>query len=146
VVDLSSNERFVIADVPGLIEGASEGLGLGTRFLGHLERTAVLIHLIDATAEDPVAAWRTIRGELAAYGEGLDDKPELIALNKVDALTPDERKTKARAIKRAAKTAPLLVSGVSGEGVRELLRAAHARVRERDAPAMDAQAAESWRP
>jgi len=146
VVDLSSNERFVIADVPGLIEGASEGLGLGTRFLGHLERTAVLIHLIDATAEDPVAAWRTIRGELEAYGEGLDAKPELIVLNKVDALTEDERKTKARAMKRAAKTAPLLVSGVSGEGVRELLRAAHARVRERDAPAADAQAAESWRP
>ena len=146
VVDLSGNERFVIADVPGLIEGASEGLGLGTRFLGHLERTAVLIHLIDATAEDPVAAWRTIRGELEAYGEGLDAKPELIVLNKVDALTEDERKTKARAMKRAAKTAPLLVSGVSGEGVRELLRAAHARVRERDAPAADAQAAESWRP
>jgi GTP-binding protein len=146
VVDLSSNERFVIADVPGLIEGASEGLGLGTRFLGHLERTAVLIHLIDATAEDPVAAWRTIRGELEAYGEGLHEKPELIALNKIDALTDEERKTKARAMKRASKVAPLLVSGVSGEGVKDLLRAAHARVLERDAPAIDAPAEESWRP
>jgi GTP-binding protein len=146
VVDLSSNERFVIADVPGLIEGASEGLGLGTRFLGHLERTAVLIHLIDATAEDPVAAWRTIRGELEAYGQGLDEKPELIALNKVDALTEEERQTKTRVMKRAAKVAPLLVSGVSGEGVRALLRAAHARVRERDAPASDAASAERWRP
>ncbi len=146
VVDLSSNERFVIADVPGLIEGASEGLGLGTRFLGHLERTAVLIHLIDATADDPVAAWRTIRGELEAYGEGLYEKPELIALNKVDALSADERKAKARALKRAAKVAPLLVSGVSGEGVKDLLRAAHARVLERNAPAIDAPAGESWRP
>src|SRR5947199_5183414 len=86
VVDLSPSERFVIADVPGLIEGASEGAGLGTRFLGHLERTAVLIHLIDATQAKPGTAWRTIRNELAAYGEGLEDKPELIALNKVDAL------------------------------------------------------------
>src|SRR6202789_4513405 len=86
VVDLSANERFVVADVPGLIEGASEGAGLGTRFLGHLERTAVLIHLIDATQDDPAGAWTTIRGELAAYGEGLEDKPELIALNKIDAL------------------------------------------------------------
>jgi GTP-binding protein len=146
VVDLSSNERFVIADVPGLIEGASEGLGLGTRFLGHLERTAVLIHLIDATAEDPVAAWRTIRAELEAYGEGLYEKPELIALNKIDALTDEERKSKARALKRAAKVAPLLVSGVSGEGVKELLRAAHARVLERNAPAIDARAEETWRP
>ena len=92
VVDLSPNQRFVIADVPGLIEGASEGLGLGMRFLGHLERTSVLIHLIDATAEDPVEAWRVIRGELAAYGEGVEDKPELIALNKVDALDPATRK------------------------------------------------------
>jgi len=144
VVDLSSNERFVIADVPGLIEGASEGLGLGTRFLGHLERTAVLIHLIDATADDPVAAWRTIRGELAAYGEGLDEKAELIALNKVDALTPEARKAKARALKAAARTTPYLVSAVSGEGVRELLRAAHGKVRERDMPVTEA--AEAWRP
>src|ERR1700728_2615094 len=74
VVDLSPNERFVLADVPGLIEGASEGLGLGTRFLGHLERTSVLIHLIDATAEDPAEAWRVIRGELETYGAGLESK------------------------------------------------------------------------
>src|ERR1700678_757187 len=124
VVDLSSNERFVIADVPGLIEGASEGLGLGTRFLGHLERTAVLIHLIDATAEDPVAAWRTIRGELTAYGEGLEDKAELIALNKIDALDKTARAKAARAMKKASGETPYLISGVSGEGVKDLLRAA----------------------
>ena len=121
VVDLSPNQRFVIADVPGLIEGASEGLGLGVRFLGHLERTSVLIHLIDATAEDPVEAWRVIRGELAAYGQGVEDKPELIALNKVDALDPAARKAKAAAMKKASGVKPYLVSAVSGEGIRELL-------------------------
>ncbi len=149
VVDLSTNERFVIADVPGLIEGASEGAGLGTRFLGHLERTAVLIHLIDATQEKPVAAWRTIRKELAAYGEGLEDKAELIALNKVDALDTEARAKAARAIKRATGVKPFLISAVSGEGVRDLLRAAHGKVRERDAPKEPAggpNGSESWRP
>jgi GTP-binding protein len=150
VVDLSANERFVVADVPGLIEGASEGAGLGVRFLGHLERTAVLIHLIDATAEDPAAAWVTIRGELAAYGEGLEDKAELIALNKIDALDKDGRARAAKAIKKVAKIKPFMISAVSGEGVRDLLRAAHAKVRERDqapGPADEpAAAAETWRP
>ncbi len=146
VVDLSSNERFVIADVPGLIAGASEGAGLGTRFLGHLERTAVLIHLIDATQEKPVAAWRTIRKELAAYGEGLDGKAELIALNKVDALDGPARTKVAQAIKRASGVRPFLISAVSGEGVKDLLRAAHAQVRLRDTPALEDEAAESWRP
>jgi GTP-binding protein len=129
VVDLSTNERFVLADVPGLIEGASEGLGLGTRFLGHLERTAVLIHLIDATAEDPVGAWRTIRAELAAYGAGLETKPEIVALNKVDALDKAARAKAARAMKKATGAAPHLISAVSGEGVKPLLRAAFAKVR-----------------
>jgi GTP-binding protein len=145
VVDLSANERFVVADVPGLIEGASEGAGLGTRFLGHLERTAVLIHLIDATAEDPAGAWRTIRGELAAYGEGLEEKPELIALNKIDALDATSRKKVERAVKKASGETPFLISGVSGEGVTALLRAAHAKVRLRDAPAAE-PAAGAWRP
>ncbi|MDB5479909.1 MAG: GTP-binding protein Obg/CgtA [Caulobacteraceae bacterium] len=146
VVDLSANERFVVADVPGLIEGASEGAGLGTRFLGHLERTAVLIHLIDATAEDPSGAWRTIRGELAAYGEGLEEKPELIALNKIDALDKTARAKAARAVKKASGETPFLISGVSGEGVTALLRAAHARVRLRDAPVPQDEAAGTWRP
>src|SRR5207253_2447322 len=109
VVDLSPSERFVIADVPGLIEGASEGAGLGTRFLGHLERTAVLIHLIDATQARPGQAWRTIRKELAAYGEGLEDKPELIALNKVDALDKVARTKAAQSVKRAAGVQPWLI-------------------------------------
>jgi GTP-binding protein len=119
VVEISGSERFVIADVPGLIEGASEGAGLGTRFLGHLERTAVLIHLIDATATDPALAWRTIRSELNAYGPRLSEKPELIALSKIDAL------------REASGCEPILVSAVSGEGVPALLRAAHARIKPR---------------
>jgi len=146
VVDLSANERFVIADVPGLIEGASEGAGLGTRFLGHLERTAVLIHLIDATMEKPLAAWRTIRGELAAYGEGLEDKPELVALNKIDALDAKARAKVARSLARATGVKPFLISAVSGEGVRDLLRAAHGKVRLRDQPAAEGATAETWRP
>ena len=146
VVDLSQNQRFVIADVPGLIEGASEGLGLGVRFLGHLERTSVLIHLIDATAEDPVEAWRVIRGELAAYAEGVEDKPELIALNKVDALDPATRKAKAAALKKACGVKPFLVSAVSGEGIRELLTVAHEKIlAARSTANVDAMAPD-WRP
>ena len=106
VVDLSANERFVIADIPGLIEGAHEGVGIGVRFLGHVERTAVLIHLVEATQDDVGAAWRTVREELEAYGEGLGDKTELVALNKVDALSDEERKAKAKALKKASGKAP----------------------------------------
>jgi GTP-binding protein len=133
VVDLSTQERFVIADIPGLIEGASEGAGLGTKFLGHVERTAVLIHLVDGTLDDVGEAWRTVRRELQAYGEGLDDKPELTALNKIDALTPDARKAAAKALKKASGQTPFLVSGVSGEGVAVLLRAALKAVQTRRA-------------
>ncbi len=133
VVDLSVQERFVLADIPGLIEGASEGAGVGIRFLGHVERTAVLIHLVDSTQEDVGAAWRTVRTELEAYGEGLDEKHELLALNKVDALDPQARIEKADALAAAAGRRPYLVSGVSGEGVTELLRASFAEVKARRA-------------
>ena len=129
VVDLSANERFVIADIPGLIEGASEGAGLGTRFLGHVERTGALIHLVDGTQEDVAGAYRTVRAELEAYGEGLADKPEVLALNKIDALDKDTRKARAAELKKAAGVKPLLISGVSGEGVTELLRVAWREVR-----------------
>jgi GTP-binding protein len=129
MVDLSPSERFVIADIPGLIEGASEGAGLGTRFLGHVERSASLIHLIDGTQEDVAKAYRIIRGELDAYGEGLADKTEILALNKIDALSPEEREEKAAELEAAAGRRPMLVSGVSGEGVTELLRAAWNEVR-----------------
>ena len=143
-MDLSPNERFVMADVPGLIEGASEGAGLGTRFLGHLERTAVLIHLVDSTTSDPVEDWRTIRAELEAYGPELAVKPELLALNKADALDDDLRRMISDALEEATGVTPFLVSGVSGEGVTVLLRAAFAKVRERDAP-VD-QDAGAWSP
>lgn len=129
VVDLSTQERFVLADIPGLIEGASDGAGLGTKFLGHVERTAVLIHLIDATQEDVVDAWATIRGELEAYGAGLADKPELLALNKADALSPEERLEKVAQIEAASGITPYVISGVSGEGVRDILRVAHGKIR-----------------
>jgi len=129
VVDLSPQERFVIADIPGLIEGASDGAGLGTRFLGHVERCAVLIHLVDGTGPNAAEAYRQIRAELAAYGGGLADKPEVVALNKADALSRDDRLDISTELGTAVGRAPLIVSGVSGEGVRDLLRAAWKIVR-----------------
>ena len=129
IVDLSSEERFVIADIPGLIEGASEGAGLGTRFLGHVERAGVLIHLVDATQDDVVGAWRTVRTELEAYGEGLADRAEILCLNKIDALDAEEREAKAAALEAACGRRPRLISGVTGEGVQDALRAAFLEVR-----------------
>lgn len=160
VVDLSTNERFVIADIPGLIEGASEGAGLGTRFLGHVERAGVLIHLIDATQDDPAGAWKTIRGELEAYGEDLARRPEIVALNKVDALDADLRHMIAADFEEKTGVKPRLISGVSGEGITELLREAFRQVRrhraaeagqpfEEDSTDIDPDAdtsAEGWRP
>jgi GTP-binding protein len=129
MVDLSTSERFVMADIPGLIEGASEGAGLGTRFLGHVERSAVLIHLVDGTQDDIAGAWTTIRAELEAYGDELADKSEILALNKVDALDPETREAKRAELEAVSGTKPMMVSGVSGEGVTELLRAAFTQVR-----------------
>ena len=146
VVDLSTNERFVLADIPGLIEGAAEGAGLGVRFLGHLERCAVLIHLIDATSEDVAADWRTVRGELAAYGAGLVDKPELVALSKVDALDADTRTERVAALAEAIGGQPRLVSAVSREGVTALLRSAFAEVRGGAGAEEAASPADAWKP
>ncbi|MDO9429819.1 MAG: GTPase ObgE [Pseudomonadota bacterium] len=133
VVDLSTNERFVIADIPGLIEGASDGAGLGTRFLGHVERTATLIHLVDATQTDVVEAWKTVRTELEAYADELGDKIEILALNKIDALDESTVEMQREALAEASGSEVRLVSGVSGQGVTELLREAYALVRERKA-------------
>jgi len=118
VVRLDDRE-FVLADLPGLIEGASDGAGLGTRFLGHVERCAVILHLIDGTADDVVDAYETIRGELAGYGHGLAEKSEVIGLNKIDAIPVAEVKKKCRALSRAAGRGAMVLplSGVSGEGV-----------------------------
>jgi GTPase len=122
VVRLSHSEEFIIADIPGLIEGASEGAGLGTRFLGHVERCAVLLHLIDGSQADPVSAWRTIRNELEEYGGGLADRPEILVLNKVDAMTPQGRASRVKALERASGKPVMLTSGVTGENVPPLLR------------------------
>ena len=116
------NREFVLADIPGLIEGAHEGAGLGDRFLGHVERCRVLLHLIDATCEHAGEAYKTVRTELEAYADTLADKIEIVALNKIDAVSPEHLKDQKAKLKRASKKTPLLISGVSGEGVQEALR------------------------
>jgi GTP-binding protein len=121
VVRIDARE-FVLADIPGLIEGAHEGVGLGDRFLGHVERCGVLLHLVDATSDDVVRDWKIVRGELDAYGGGLDEKPEIVALSKVELVPDDDLKKKAKALKRAAKAEPLLLSSATGTGVTEALR------------------------
>ncbi len=130
VVRLSDSEEFVLADIPGLIEGAHEGAGLGDRFLGHVERCAVLLHLVDGAAGDVVRAWRTVREELASYGAGLADKPELIALNKADAMSPREVSARRGALSRASGRPVQVMSGVSGQGVPQVLRALQNAVHE----------------
>ena len=130
VVRLSHAEEFVLADIPGLIEGASEGAGLGTRFLGHVERCAVLLHLVDGAAGNVVEAWRTVRAELNAYGGGLAHKPELLVLNKSDAMTPREASARRAALQRVSGHPVRLMSGATGEGVPEVLRALMDRVQE----------------
>jgi len=123
VVRLSMSEEFVLADIPGLIEGAHEGTGLGDRFLGHVERCAVLLHLIDGAAGSVVDAWRTIRHELEAYGGGLADKPEIVVLNKMDAMTPREFSARRAALAKASGAVVMGISAISGQGVPEVLRA-----------------------
>jgi GTPase len=147
VVSVDGRE-FVLADIPGLIEGASDGAGLGTRFLGHVERCRVLLHLVDGTCEHAGKAYKTVRAELSAYEHGLDDKPEIVALNKIDALSPEDLKQQVARLKRAAKKAPVLLSGATGKGVPEVLRAVFAVVDgERAAErAADAPAEAGWHP
>ena len=122
-------EEFVLADIPGLIEGAHEGQGLGDRFLGHVERCGILLHLVDGTQDDVADAYRTIRGELAAYGGGLTDKIELIGLNKCDALTPEQVEDKRAALGAQSDAKIISLSGVTGRGVKQVLRALIAGVR-----------------
>ena len=115
--------EFVLADIPGLIEGAHEGVGIGDRFLGHVERTRVLLHLVSAQEESPAKAYKTVRRELEAYGHGLAEKPEIVALSQSDILDADARKKKLASLKRALGHAPLVLSAVTGEGVEAALRA-----------------------
>jgi GTP-binding protein len=121
VVEVDGRE-FVLADLPGLIEGAHEGTGLGDRFLGHTERCRVLLHLVDGTAEDAGAAYKVVRAELEAYGHGLTEKPEIVALSKADAMTPEAIKAQTAKLKEVCKKTPLILSSASGQGVTEALR------------------------
>ena len=121
VARLSMTQEFVVADIPGLIEGAHEGAGLGDRFLGHVERCAVLLHLIDGAAGNVVKAYRTIRGELSEYGGGLADKPEIIVLNKSDAMTAREISSRRAALKKASGAPVFVISAVTHDGLPNLL-------------------------
>ena len=141
---------FVLADIPGLIEGANEGAGLGTRFLGHVERCSVILHLVDATEEDVAGSYALIRAELAAYGAGLEDKQEIVALTKTDAIDDATRAERMSALGHAAGVKPISLSSVSGQGVREALFAL-ARVIEQAKAAHAAELAEAggrqpWQP
>jgi len=119
---VTRHEReFVIADIPGLIEGAAEGAGIGDRFLGHVERCRVLLHLIDASGEDPVEAYHVVREELDAYGAGLSDKPEVLALNKIDAVDEKTVKKLQKALAKASGKEVMLMSGAAGTGIDAVL-------------------------
>ena len=137
---------FVVADLPGLIEGAHEGAGLGVKFLGHAERTSVVLHLIDGTEAAVVRAYRTIRKELASYGHGLADKPEIIALNKSDAVTKPMLSRKKAALEKASGAKVFVMSGVSGEGVDDVLGALARQVEKSRLKARPAAPARAWSP
>ena len=115
--------EFVLADIPGLIEGAAEGAGIGDRFLGHVERTRVLLHLVDAAGEDPIEAYRVVRGELEAYGAGLEDKPEVLALSRADLVEPKDMAKLAKKLAKVAGVTPFVVSAATGDGLDPLLDA-----------------------
>lgn len=141
------NAEFVVADIPGLIEGASEGRGLGDTFLGHVERCAVLLHLIDGTSADVVGDYETIIGELEAYGGGLADKPRITVLNKIDAMTEDEVAERRAALETASGGPVMTMSGVARTGLIEVLRAMRAKIDARRARDRDArEVPEPWRP
>lgn len=138
--------EFVLADIPGLIEGASEGVGLGDRFLSHVERCRVLLHLVEGTSEDAGKAYRTVRHEIEAYGHGLAGKPEIVALSKADALDEETLKEQMKKLKKACGRAPLVVSAASGQGVPEVLNALLAVIDEAKAEEAPATPQEEWRP
>ena len=145
-----ATQSFVLADIPGLIEGAHEGHGLGTRFLGHVERCAVLLHLIDVTSEDPVKDYRVIRKELKAYSPLLAEKTEIIAFNKTDLLQAEDIEAKLRDFKKRVKKQPILISGATTKGVPEAMKklleiigSSRSSARTEDAPGVST---EDWRP
>ena len=125
----TEDSSFVLADIPGLIEGASDGKGLGDRFLGHVERTGVLLHLVDGTAEDVAQDYRIVRSELVAYDQGLADKPEIVAINKTDAIPEEELAGKIAALERAAGQPVMAISGATGDGVKSVIYALDAAIK-----------------
>jgi GTPase len=139
---------FVLADIPGLIEGAHDGAGLGDRFLGHIERCRVLLHLVDATSEDVAADYKTVRRELKAYGNGIEKKKEIVALSKTDALDDETLAERRELLKKAARKTPLVLSAVSGKGVKEALYALSREItRANDADDdVESDAAGPWQP
>jgi len=145
VVGVDGRE-FVLADIPGLIEGAHEGLGLGDRFLGHVERCRVILHLVDGTGEHAGKAYETVRTELEAYGGGLAEKAEVVALNKADALTPEALKQQVARLKRAAGRTPLVVSAATGAGVPEVLRALIKVIDDAQPADQKLAGAQAWQP
>jgi GTP-binding protein len=136
--------EFVLADIPGLIEGATEGAGVGDRFLGHIERCRVLLHLIDASGEDPIGAWAVVRDELDAYGAGLADKPEVLALSKIDAVDAKTLRALRKKLAKKSGGEVLALSAASGAGVDAALDALIAALGPEEEPA-DEEAA-TWRP
>jgi GTP-binding protein len=137
---------FIIADLPGLIEGAHEGAGLGDRFLGHAERCSVIIHLIDGTESEIAGAYKTIRGELEAYGHGLAAKSEIVVLNKIDAVEKSALSRKRNALAKASGREVLTMSGATGEGITEVLRAAAKAVGARRKKETRRNAEPTWSP
>jgi GTP-binding protein len=140
--------EFVVADIPGLIEGASEGRGLGDLFLGHIERCAILLHLIDGTSENVVGDCETILTELEAYSDALYDKPRVTVLNKIDALSDEEIAEKREALQKAIGGKVMLMSGVAKTGVTEVLRVLRAGIDDSNLrqKKLDAKEDEAWRP
>ena len=128
----------MIADIPGLIEGAHDGRGLGTRFLGHVDRCSVLLLLVDGTLDDPVLTYRTIRKELKAYGHGLERKPEIVALNKMDAVDEETFEKRRAALAKAARKSVLAISGAARQGVDEALGKVLAQVQRARRPRQEA--------
>ena len=140
----SDGREFVLADIPGLIEGAHEGVGLGDKFLAHVERCRVLLHLVDGTSEHAGKTYKLVRGEIEAYGNGLAEKPEIVALSKADALDADTLKSQVAKLKRAAGRAPLVLSSASRKGVPEALRALQSEI---DASAeAERKPVDAWQP
>ncbi|WP_210485380.1 GTPase ObgE [Microvirga antarctica] len=140
------SREFVLADIPGLIEGASEGIGLGDRFLSHVERCRVLLHLVDGTSEHAGKAYKTVRHEIEAYGHGLSDKPEIVALSKADALDEQTLKDQIARLKRASKKTPAVISAASGQGVQEVLQALLTVIDSAKAEEKQVSAHEEWHP